>query len=192
MRRIRRCRPYFGTGGGVTLSGGEPLLQADFAAEILETCAREGIHSAIDTAGFRLNRAVERAITACALVILDIKHADSARFHVLTGCHWQGMLDVLELTRRLRKPTWIRQVIVPGWNDTPGEIEALVRLIGNHPGLERVELLPYHTMGKEKWQALGRVSPFADVAPLNPEAIAPLRQYLGRLLAETGWKPRDR
>jgi pyruvate formate lyase activating enzyme len=183
MARIRRSRPYYGKNGGVTFSGGEPLLQAAFLAELCDTCAAEGIHTAIDTAGLPLSSAVERALATCGLVLLDIKHPDPDRFRELTGASDRGMRDALAFTKANHKPTWIRQVIVPGWNDTPEDIEALAELVRDHPSRERVELLPYHTMGCAKWQALGRTSPFAETPALDPDALASLQATLDRLLS---------
>jgi pyruvate formate lyase activating enzyme len=184
MGRIRRYRPYHGRSGGVTFSGGEPLAQADFVAELAAACAREGIHTALDTAGYPLDPAVERAIDACDLVILDVKHADPGRYRELTGTAARGMREVLDFTVRTRKPTWIRQVVVPGWNDRPEDILALADLIRDHPAVERAELLAYHTMGLQKWQVMGLLSPFAQTPPMSAEALAPLQQLLDDALRQ--------
>jgi pyruvate formate lyase activating enzyme len=183
MARVRRFRPYYGTTGGVTFSGGEPLLQAGFVAELCELCAVEGIHTAIDTAGLPVSSAVASALQACKLVILDIKHPDPERFRELTGADPRGMRETLAFTKTHRKPTWIRQVIVPGWNDTPADMEALAALVRDHPSRERVELLPYHTMGCAKWDALGRTSPFADTPPMPADRLAALQAALDRALS---------
>lgn len=184
MGRIRRYRPYHGRDGGVTFSGGEPLAQADFVAELAAACAREGIHTALDTAGYPLDPAVEQAIAACDLVILDIKHADPDRYRELTGADWRGMLDVLAHTARRRQPVWIRQVVVPGWNDRPEDILALAGLIRDHPARQRAELLAYHTMGQRKWRQLGQLSPFAQTPPMPPGELAILQALLDQALAE--------
>ncbi len=184
MRRIRRSRPYFGKQGGVTFSGGEPLLQAEFVAELAAVCASEGIHTALDTAGLPLSPAVERALSVCQLVILDVKHADPARYRELTGVDGRGMREVLDYTARARKPTWIRQVVVPGWNDRPEDVRALAALLAGHPCCERAELLPYHTMGCGKWQALGCISPFAGTPPMTAEKLGPLQQILDEALCQ--------
>jgi pyruvate formate lyase activating enzyme len=93
------------------------------------------------------------------------------------------MRETLAFTKANHKPTWIRQVIVPGWNDTPEDIEALAELVRDHPSCERVELLPYHTMGCAKWNALGRTSPFADTEPMAPETLTSLQAMLDQLLS---------
>ena len=183
MGRIQRYRPYYGKEGGVTLSGGEPLVQAEFVAELCEACAREGIHSAIDTAGFPLSEPVERALRACDLLLLDIKHADPARFRWLTGANGLGMRDVLAFAKANRRPAWVRQVIVPGWNDSPQDIATLAAMLEDFPSCERAELLPYHRMGQAKWQSIGAVSPFADTPPMDPAALAELQRQLDRALA---------
>lgn len=183
MARIRRYRPYYGKEGGVTLSGGEPLWQAPFVAELCAACAAEGIHTVIDTAGHPLSLPVEKALGACDLVVLDVKHADPGKFRQLTGGDWRGMCEVLAFTKARRKPTWIRQVIVPGWNDCPDDIQALAALVADHPSRERVELLPYHGLGHGKWEALGQVSPFADVPAMAAEDLARLQGLLTQALA---------
>jgi pyruvate formate lyase activating enzyme len=184
MQRIRRYRPYQGRNGGVTFSGGEPLAQAEFVAELAEVCAADGIHTALDTAGYLLNPMVERAIVACSLVILDIKHADPNRYRELTGVDARGMREVLDFTARIRKPTWIRQVVVPGWNDRSEDILALADLIRDHPARQRAELLAYHDMGLHKWQAMGMVSPFAQTPSMPAGELAALQTLLDQALAE--------
>lgn len=184
MRRIRRYRPYHGREGGVTFSGGEPLAQADFVAELAGACAREGIHTALDSAGYPLDSAVERAVDACNLVILDIKHARPERFRELAGRDWRGMVEVLAHTARRRQPVWIRQVVVPGWNDRPEDILALADLIRDHPAVERAELLAYHTLGVRKWEELGLASPFAQTPPMPTGDLATLQALLDQALAE--------
>lgn len=171
VSRVERSRAYFGREGGVTLSGGEPLMQAEFAAEILRHCREIGIHTAVDTSGACLNEAVERALEETDLVILDLKHTDPAAYRELTGGSLAQTLRFLDYVRREEKPLWVRQVIVPGVNDTEEQALALADLLRDVPALQRVELLPYHRMGLKKWQALGLRSPLQGVPEAEAEEV---------------------
>jgi pyruvate formate lyase activating enzyme len=184
VSRIARFQPYFGEHGGVTLSGGEPLLQASFTAHVLQACAARGIHTALDTSGVILNADVRKALSATKLVILDIKHTDADLFQRLTGGSLVNTLNFLSEVAALNISLWVRQVIVPGWNDTAEDIHALAQLLHGIPSLERVELLPYHRLGVEKWRQLGRPYPLADVAELKPTTLAILKAVLKDELPE--------
>ena len=178
VARVERQRPYFGAEGGVTLSGGEPLAQAEFAARVLRRCQELGIHTAVDTSGACLNPAVEEALKYADLVILDIKHTDPEKYTALTGSKLDCTLRFLEHLKGLGKPLWVRQVIVPGWNDTEDDARALVALLREVPSLVRVELLPYHRLGSRKWETLGLSSALEGV----PEADAEVVERLERVV----------
>lgn len=188
VARVVRSRPYFGRNGGVTLSGGEPLAQPEFAGEVLRRCQEAGIHTAVDTSGACWNGAVEGALEHVDLVILDIKHTDPERYAALTGGRLEGTLRFLEQVTRMGKPLWVRQVIVPRWNDTEADALALAGLLREATSLERVELLPYHKLGQRKWEALGLRSPLEGVGEAKAEAVARLervvREELGLVVAE--------
>lgn len=182
MDTVRRSRPYFGQRGGVTLSGGEPLMQADFSAELFRRCRDEGIHTALDTSGCLLNDGVRALLDVTDLVLLDVKHADPDSYRDLTG----GDPDaperfIAELARR-GLPVWVRQVIVPGWNDTPEAMDALAELAATMPGLERAELLGYHSMAAEKYRQMGLAPPLPDVPEPSPEQMDALRAHLQQRL----------
>jgi pyruvate formate lyase activating enzyme len=178
VARVERSRPYFGKSGGVTLSGGEPLAQPEFAAEVLRRCQELGIHTAVDTSGACWNAAVEEALEYTDLVILDIKHADLAKYSQLTSGELERTLGFLEQVKRLGKPLWVRQVIVPGWNDTEDGARALAALLREVPSLERVELLPYHRMGSKKWEALGLKSTLEGVPEADADVVARLERMV--------------
>ncbi|MEN6642503.1 MAG: pyruvate formate-lyase-activating protein [Armatimonadia bacterium] len=178
IARVQRSRPYFGRDGGVTLSGGEPLAQPQFVAELLRRCQDVGIHTAVDTSGACLNDAVKEALQHADLVILDLKHTDPAQYHALTGGSLEQPLAFLDYVRQQRIPLWVRQVIVPGLNDTEEQVLALAALLRDVPSLQRVELLPYHTMGLEKWQELGLRSPLEDPPPTDPQKVKRLEQVV--------------
>ncbi len=182
METVRRSRPYFGQRGGVTLSGGEPLMQAEFAAELFSRCRAEGIHTALDTSGCLLNDAVRALLDVTDLVLLDVKHADPNRYRELTG----GDPDapgqfITELARRAL-PVWVRQVIVPGWNDTHEAMDALADRVRALTALERVELLGYHRMAEEKYRQMGLAPPLPDVPEPSSEQVDALRAHLQQRL----------
>lgn len=154
--------------GGVTLSGGEPLLQPDFAASILEGCRENGLHTALDTSGGVSLLACRQAVDAADMLLLDMKAANDPLFRTLTGRGMDNTLDILQHCETTRKPVWIRHVLVPGYTLTEPHLHELGRLLRDFACIERVELLPFHKMGEYKWEALGYPYTLTDTQP--PEA----------------------
>lgn len=154
FQRIKRMKPYFGKSGGVTLSGGEPLLQTEFAIEIFWLCKEDGIHTALDTSGAIITAQTETLLDLTDLVICDIKHTDKEAFGELTSYSMDSLLAFLKLCKKLSKRLWIRQVIVPGITDNEENILMLKDMATKY-GAEKIELLPYHSHGVYKWEALG-------------------------------------
>jgi len=175
-----RYKPYFRGGGGITLSGGEPLLQPAFATEVLLGCRARGIHTALDTAGVEIDEFVDQALAQTDLVILDIKHADAERHRQLTGAPLEPTLTFMRQVAVRGIDLWVRQVIVPGWNDSERDMLALADLIRGATTLKKVELLPYHAMARAKWEALGKPYPLAG----TPEADPAVRKHLEEVLIE--------
>jgi len=182
--RIERCRSYFGRDGGVTLSGGEPLMQAAFAADILARCKAAGIHTAVDTCGYYLTDAVKRALELTDLVILDIKHTDPRRHMELTGAPLSGTLAFLDYVAAKGIALWVRQVIVPGWNDSSQSLAALAAMVKDIPTLQRVELLPFRKLGAWKYERLRLPCRLADAPEPDDALMARLRGELAGLLAD--------
>ena len=164
--------------GGVTLSGGEPLMQPEFAASILEGCRENGLHTAIDTAGsvslFHCRRAVDQA----DLLLLDIKAARDELFRKITGRGMDNTLDILQHCETTRKPVWIRHVLVPGYTLTEPHLHELGRLLRDFACIERVELLPFHKMGEYKWEALGYPYTLTDTQPPEAAEVARAQEIL--------------
>jgi len=183
MRSIERTRPYFGPEGGVTLSGGEPLAQPQAVAELLKACQAKGIHTAIDTSGVCATAPALEAARLADLLLLDIKHPDPEKCRALTGSELEGPLKLLQQAEELRQAVWIRHVVVPGWNDTIDVMDALARLLKPFTCIQRIELLPYHTMAAEKYQALGRDLPLPNVPAADPVHVRQLEAYLRTSLA---------
>lgn len=172
--KLKRFKPYFKTDGGVTLSGGEPLLQGDFCAEILSLCKGEGIKTAIDTSGFTFHK---QAVDAADLIILDIKHTDPDKYKSLTGADIKNSLEFLEYCKSVKKPLWIRQVILTGINDNKDDIKQLAKLLIG-ANLKKAELLPYHKMGVEKWERLGMCYTLKGMESPPDEKMRELSGYL--------------
>jgi pyruvate formate lyase activating enzyme len=183
MRTIERTRPYFGPEGGVTLSGGEPLAQPEAVAELLKACQAKGIHTAIDTSGVCATAPALEAASQADLLLLDIKHPYPEKCRTLTGAGLEGPLKLLQQAEEQHQSVWIRHVVVPGWSDTLEEMDALVSLLKSYTCIQRVELLPYHTMATEKYQALGRDLPLPDVPAADPVLVRQLEIFLRKRLA---------
>jgi len=180
VKKMLRYTPYYGNNGGITLSGGEPLLQAEFAAEVFYLCRQNSVHTALDTAGSRLDATVKKLLQYTDLVLLDIKHCEKQKFRQITGCRLDTTLDFLDYLTETNKKFWVRQVVADGINDTEAEIELLAKLLQGRKSLERVELLPYHTLGAHKWQSLGIDYPLKASPPISQERIAELTSILER------------
>ena len=171
VHRAKRGLPYYGNDGGVTFSGGEPLLQGKFLLEAIEALKAEGIASAIDTSGTYIDEDSEDVIAAADMVLLDIKHIDPAKFEELTGREQGPLFRLIDIVNRLNKPIWIRQVIIPGFNDNADYIEALNEFIRGIKTVKKVELLGYHNMAENKYERLGIKYRLKDVKPMNADKL---------------------
>lgn len=178
MQRIRRARPYFrNSGGGITATGGEPLLQADFVAELFSACREEGIHTALDTSGYTvISEAVSKVLDSTDLVLLDIKHMDDEIHREYIGIPNARVFDFLRELQRRNLPTWIRHVIVPGYTDDKEHALRLAHFISQFSVVKQVELLAYHQMGVHKWEALGERYPLQGVQPPSVEIMSGIRE----------------
>lgn len=182
MKRVRRYKPVLdAAGGGVTLSGGEPLLQAPFVENIFAQCRELGIHTALDTSGFLGARASDRLLDNTNLVMLDVKSGDPEIYKKVTG---RQLEPTLKFGRRLAEreiPIWIRYVLVPDLTDDFDSIEKVADYAASLGSLERVEVLPFHQMGREKWQALGEPYALEDTQPPSRELVERVRgQFAAR------------
>jgi pyruvate formate lyase activating enzyme len=149
-------------GGGVTLTGGEPLLQHAFTAEVLRRCKDLGLHTALDTSGFLGAAADDRLLADTDLVLLDIKSFDLATYRRLTSRQLSPTLNFATRLNRLGIPTRIRYVLVPGWTDDAEAIEGLAGFVAGLGNVEQVDVLPFHKLGAPKYEALGIPFPLAD------------------------------
>lgn len=178
VKRAARCREYFGGEGGITISGGEPLLQADFAAEVFRLCHAEGINTCLDTSGSIMNGSVQALLAETDRVLLDIKYTDEARYMAHAGCAMQRPLDFLEYLDARRIPTTIRQVIIPTLNDDEANILRLKRIADAHRCVDGVELLPFRKICKTKYENMGIEFPFAHIPEPGVESMQRLERML--------------
>lgn len=174
---LREAHHYVGflkAAGGVTISGGEPLSQPAFVGRLLSRLHDEyGLHTALDTQGFLGHLVPDEWFDAVDLVLLDIKHIDPLRYYTITSSPLEPTLDFAARMVRLGKPMWIRYVLVPGLTDDPDDIARLADyLVSLGPLVQRVDVLPFHQMGKHKWEELGLHYTLADTVPPTPEQIA--------------------
>ncbi|MFM9634111.1 MULTISPECIES: pyruvate formate-lyase-activating protein [Streptomyces] len=149
-------------GGGVTITGGEPLLQPTLTGAVLRRCKEAGLHTALDTSGFLGARATDELLADVDLVLLDIKSFDVTTYRKLTGGEVAPTLDFATRLDRLGKRTWIRYVLVPGWTDDPEAIDGLARFLSGLDSVERIDVLPFHKLGAAKYDALGIPFPLRD------------------------------
>lgn len=174
--KIRRLRSYFGKGGGLTVSGGEPLMQADFVAELFSICKREGIHCALDTSGCIYNDSVERLLELTDLVMLDYKFTDGRAYESFCGCSQDAVESFLERLQQMGKRVWIRHVVVPGLTDGEDSVERIYALRERFSCIEKIELLPFRKLCIEKYKAMGIDFPLADTPEADAELIARLKE----------------
>ena len=158
--------------GGFTASGGEPLLQAEYCLELFKILKKENISTALDTAGFELNDIVKELLNYTDLVLLDIKSIDKTKYHNLTCGNLEITLNFLEYLKSINKKVWIRHVIVPTITDNDEDLENLAKFLINYKDIvEKVELLPYHTMGIIKWEKLNKEYPLKGLPPLSKDRL---------------------
>ncbi len=182
---VLRYRNYL-AGGGVTVSGGEPLLQMGFVAELFERLKAEGIHTALDTSGVTFvkddpeNVARHAALLEYTdLVLLDLKHADAEEHKKLTGFSNKNAFDFARFLSENGKDVWIRHVLVTGITDDDGYLRALKRFIDTLANVKKVEVLPYHGMGEVKYEKLGLEYPLKGVLPPPKERVENAKKILG-------------
>lgn len=185
LEKVERCRGYWGKRGGITVSGGEPLLQIDFLLELFMKAKERGIHTCIDTAGNPFTREepffskFRRLMEVTDLLLVDIKEMNPERHKSLTGVKNDNILDMLRYLDEIRKPIWIRHVLVPERTAFEEDLTAMRAFLDTLHNVERVEVLPYHTMGVFKWEKLEIPYPLEGIAPPTEAQTARAREILG-------------
>lgn len=184
MHIIRRGKPYFkASGGGVTFSGGEPLLQADFLQEILFSCKEENIHTALDTSLYVRQDLILKVLPYTDLFLADIKHMNPEKSRLLTGFYNLLNLDNLKMISARGIPIWIRYVVLPGYTDDFRDIENMAYFIKTLDTVERLELLPYHNLGRHKWSMLGMTYDLEKVSPPSPALLQKIKELITSICA---------
>ena len=177
LDKAERYRSYWGPEGGITVSGGEALLQIDFLIELFEEAHRRGINTCLDTAAQPFSHEepffskFERLMQSTDIVLLDIKHIDDERHRWLTGHGNAAILDCARYLSDIHKPVWIRHVLVPGITDDDTQLMRLRQFIDTLQNVQRVEVLPYHTLGTFKWQKLGIPYTLTEVSAPTAEQV---------------------
>lgn len=160
------------SGGGITVSGGEPLLQPDFVKDLFMKCKKNGIHTALDTSGFVNLIAANPVLDYTDLVLLDIKSYNPYVFKDLTGVPLEPTLNFARHLAERNIPIWIRYVLVPGLTDNPHDIEQLAKFLSTIKTVERIDILPFHKMGEYKWEKLGYHYELLDTSSPSPEEVS--------------------
>lgn len=173
-----RGMPYYGSKGGVTFSGGEPLMQGEFLIEAIKALHEKGINCAIDTSGTYIDAFSEQAIAESDLVLLDIKHTDAERFKIITAREQETLFEIIDIINGYDKHVWIRNVVVPDINDTEEDIAALNEFIRQIKHVDKVELLGYHTMAVDKYGKLGLTYRLKGVPAMNGDRLNELRKLV--------------
>lgn len=179
-----RYRTYWKDGGGITVSGGEPLMQMDFLIELFKKAKKEGIHTTIDTSGAPFTRndpffgKFNELMNYTDLLLVDLKHIDEEQHRILTGHTNVNILDMAQYLSDIDKPVWIRHVLVPERNDEDKYLKQLYNFIKGLKNIQKVEVLPYHTLGEYKWKELGYDYPLAGIEPPTNERVRNANELL--------------
>ena len=180
VARVERYREYFGRDGGVTLSGGEPLLQADFARELFMLCHERGINTCLDTSGSILGDKVISLLEHTDRVLLDIKYPTDGLYREYVGCSIEKPLEFLGILNSMKIPVTLRQVIIPDLNDTEESMRFLSSLASEYPCVDKIELLPFKKICKVKYDKLGIDFRFEGIPEPSQEEIKRLEKLLDR------------
>ena len=184
LEKACRYRSYWGSKGGITVSGGEPLLQIDFLLELFQKAKERGINTTLDTCGNPFTREepffskFKELMNVTDLVILDIKEIDESKHKKLTGWSNLNILDMAKYLSEINKPVWIRHVLVPGGSDNDEELIRLNEFIKTLSNVDRVEVIPYHDLGIFKWEKLGIAYPLINVKPPTKERVENAKKLL--------------
>lgn len=172
IKEIQKYTAYMNaSGGGVTVSGGEPLYQPHFVAEIFRRCKALGIHTALDTSGYCDLQVAKLVIEQADLVLLDIKSFNPEIYTKVTSVSLEPTLAIANYLNQINKPTWIRFVLVPGLTDAPHNMEGLADFVATLKNVEKVEVLPFHKMGEYKWEQLGYDYQLKETQPPTAEQV---------------------
>jgi pyruvate formate lyase activating enzyme len=182
INRVKRLKPYYGNDGGVTFCGGEPLTQPEFLIELMNACKQEGINIALDTSGYGEVSYFDEILALVDLVLFDLKELDSEAYRKLTKVSIEKSELFLKKVQEHNVPLWIRVVLVPGLNDNQVFMDSLIKKIKEIRNVEKVELLPYHTLGVEKYDELGIDYPLKDIEAISATTVSEWQDYINQQL----------
>lgn len=177
LEKALRYQRYWGSDGGITISGGEPLLQMDFLLCLLKKAKQNHVHTVIDTCGQPFTKdepffsKFQELMKYTDLLLVDIKHIDNAKHKCLTGYYNDNILHMLRYLSDIQKAIWIRHVLIPHRSDDTKDLKRLATFIQSLQNVKRVEVLPYHTLGAYKWKELGYAYPLTGIDPPSKDAI---------------------
>ncbi len=176
--KVEKYKKYFSKEGGITISGGEPTLQPEFAKEIFTLCKQRGINTCLDTSGSILNDAVKELFKVTDRVLLDIKYTNDADYEKYVGCSMKTPIQTLKYLNDNNIPITLRQVIIPSVNDNEENISELKKLLKEYPAIEKVELLPFKKICQVKYDKLKKDFPFKDIPEPSVQKVKELEKML--------------
>lgn len=176
--KVLKYKTYFGETGGITLSGGEPILQPVFCKEVFNLCKKQGINTCLDTSGYSLSDQVKDLLEVTDRVLLDVKYTDEISYKKHVGCEYQNVLEFLEYLNEKNIPTTLRQVIIPTLNDTADNAYRLKRLKEKHACIDKIELLPFKKVCQVKYDQLKIDFPFKNIPTPDQEIMQKLNDIL--------------
>lgn len=178
VSKARRYKEYFGKEGGITVSGGEPLAQAEFVKELFRLCHQEGINTCLDTSGSILNDSVKELLTVTDRVLLDIKYTDNGLYEKYVGCNFDRVIEFLEYLNEINVPVTLRQVIIPTLNDSEDNILKLKEIAVKYSCTDKIELLPFKKICQVKYDKLGIEFPFSAIPQPSKETMDKLNSLI--------------
>ena len=179
VRRALRFREYFGDAGGVTVSGGEPLLQTAFVRELFTLCHDEGINTCLDTSGCIFSDAVKDVLSVTDRVLLDLKYTADALYREYVGCGIDAPMSFLAYLNEQKIPTTLRQVIIPTLNDNEENVRALKQIADAHPCVDKIELLPFRKICQVKYDKMGKIFRFGHLPEPTREQMKAFEAIIG-------------
>ena len=192
LERVKSYIPFYeASGGGITVSGGEALLQIGFLTELFKQCKAEGIHTCLDTSGATFSRRpsylkkLDELLKYTDLILLDLKHIDSEKHKFLTGQNNEHILDFARYLAEKQIPVWVRHVLVPTITDYDEYLNRLADFIKTLDNVEKIEVLPYHRLGAYKWEQLGLEYKLKDVEPPEKERVENAEKILNAALVSS-------
>ncbi|BDD04303.1 pyruvate formate-lyase-activating protein [Aureibacter tunicatorum] len=184
VKRAVNMKPYFKKEGGVTISGGEPLLQRKVLSELFKKLHAENIHTCLDSNGRLLNDEVKSLLNETDLILLDIKHINNEWHKKLTGLDNISTLKLADYRESTQKPMWLRYVLVPGWSDQEEFLHELGQHFKDYKTIEKIEIQPYHKLGVHKWEKLGLKYELESTLPPSKEEIEKAKKIFSQYFKE--------